>query len=133
MATYTKVLNSIPNSQRSALITDVAAGDKIDLNDVLGRAARTVIFIMTDAADEIEYKINHLRKISAPREQPLTEVDKVYGVFGQEQISVWHGHSDTYLGTGGSQLQITSGLNVASLEVMSLTLNSGSTISIAVT
>ena len=135
MATYTKVSRSIPSQQRAALITAVAVGDKIDLEDVLGRPARKVIFLMTDAADVIGYKMNHLRKIRAPRtaEESYSVADQVYGVFETTVTNFWASDADTFTGTGSTQLEIASNLSVSAIEIISLSLSTGATISIEVT
>ncbi len=135
MATYTKASNSIPAQQRAVLITDVGAGDRIDIQDVLARGARQVIFKMTDATDTISYKINHLRRVrpSRTKEEKLTVADQVYGVFEKTTVEFWSGSGDTFTATGSSQLEIADGLEVSSLEIVSLSLSSGSTISIEVT
>lgn len=134
-ATYTKVSRNTPSQQRAAVITNVEQADRIDIEDVLGRPARFVTFLMTDSSDTIEYKINHLQRLYEQRTKAevLSEVDRVYGVFGKERIDVWHGRSDTFTGTGSSQLQTTEGLAISSIEIVSLTLSSGSTITIEVT
>lgn len=134
MASYTKASKSVPSNQRAVLITDVAEGDRIDIVDALGRPARTVIFLMTDAADTINYKINHLRKIRSSRnkEEALSDADRVYGVFETTLTEVWSA-ADEFEGTGSSQLQITNGLSVSSIEIISLSLSTGTTISIEIT
>lgn len=136
MATYTKVSKSIPSQQRAATITAVSAGDQIDLRDVLGRAARTVIFTMTDATDTITFKVNHLRRIrTEPTGVPdgLTGTFKTWGTYGTEVLEVWSGAGSTFTGTGSTQLETTEGLVIDSLEIVSLSLSSGSTITITVT
>lgn len=136
MATYTKVSKSIPSQQRTAIITAVAAGDKIDLEDVLGRPARKVIFNMTDASDAVQYKVNHLRKLRTQRtsEQAYSVTDQVYGVFESETIEFWGNDASTFSGTGSETLETIDGLRVASIEIVSLTLAdpSGSVITLSV-
>lgn len=136
MATYTKVSRSTPDSQRTAIITNVATGDRIDLVDLLGRPARTLVFQMTDTTDIVTYKINHLRRQHAPRtrEESFTRADQVFGVFGKDLISNWDTHSDIFTGTGATSLEISDGLRISSIEIVSLTLAdpSGVVISIEV-
>ena len=136
MATYTKVSRSVPFSQRAAIVSAVAEGDQIDIEDVLGRPARKVIFQMADASDIVTYKINHLRRIrtSRPREESLSEADKVWGVFETEVINSWSGNSDVFTGTGSTSLETVEGLYISSIEIVSLTLTgSPATITISVT
>jgi hypothetical protein len=136
MATYTKVSNSIPSSQRAALITAVSAGDQIDLRDVLGRKARKVIFNMTDAADTITFKVNHLRRLRSKAEgvpDGLSRAFQLWGTYGTDEILVWSGTGSTFTGTGSTQLESAEGLDIDSLEIVSLSLSSGTTITISAT
>jgi hypothetical protein len=135
MATYTKVSKSVPSSQRAALISAVAEGDQIDIEDVLGRPARKIIFQMTDASDTVTYKINHLRRIRTgrPKGETYSEADQVWGVFGTEVINSWAGHCDVFSGTGAIELETVDGLQISSLEIVSITTASPSTITIYVT
>lgn len=135
MAVYTKVSRDVPSSQRAALITNVIEGDRIDLTDVLGRPARKVIFHMTDSADEVEYKINHMRKLRPQRthEEALTDVDRAFGVFGKDVETAWLSNTSTFSGTGSSNLETQDGLDIASLEIISLTLSVGYFLTISVT
>jgi hypothetical protein len=136
MATYTKVSRSVPSSQRAALISAVGEGDQIDIEDVLGRPARKVIFQMADASDTVTYKINHLRRIrtSRPKGETYSEADQVWGVFGTEVINAWSGNADVFTGTGSIVLETVEGLYISSIEIVSLTLTgSPATITISVT
>lgn len=123
MATYTKVPRNVPSAQRTTLITAVAAGDQIDVEDVLGRPARGVIFEMTDAADTITYKLNNLVRLTSHNE---TGADP--------DVNVWSsgGAYSTFSNTGAAQHQTVSDLKVSSIEVVSLTLSTGTTIEIVV-
>lgn len=136
MATYTPVSRSIPSAQRSCIITNVAATDRIDITDVLGRPARRLQFIMTDAADVIDYRINNLRKHLTPRsrEDAFSDLDQAFGVFGAQEISVWldGGSVPTYNNTGAIIIETAEGLDISSVEIDALTLSTGSVISIVV-
>jgi hypothetical protein len=136
MATYTKASKSIPSQQRAVLISAVSAGDKIDLEDALGRPARKVIFHMQDPADEVTYKINHLRRLRAPRtqEESYSVADQVYGVFGKSTTSFWAGgNADIFTGTGAVDLETVDGLEISSLEIVTLATGSPNQITITVT
>ena len=133
MATYTPVPKSVPSSQRSAEITSVANGDQIDLTDVLGRPARRLQFIMTDAADTIDYTLNSLRKIKVSRssEDAFTDADQVWGASGG-YVEVWSGADGfpSYQSTGSTILETAEGLKISSVQIDGLSLSSGSTITI---
>jgi len=132
MATYTPVSKSIPSSQRSAEITAVAAGDQIDFTNVLGRPARRLQFIMTDAADTIDYTLNNLQRIHKKRraDEAFSKTDQMYGIYNNPIIEIWAGGFPSYQSTGSTVLETAEGLNVASLQIDALSLSSGSTITI---
>lgn len=120
MASYTKVSTAVPLKQRMAVISSVAAGDQVDVTDILGRPANIVRFHMTDAGDEIELRINNRIVLHRP-EDPTPKV-------------VWmtEGGGDIYTGTGQTTLETIDGLKISSFEVVSLTLSTGSTIEVTV-
>ena len=122
MATYTKVPRTIPSRQRSTEITAVAAGDKLDFEEILGRPARGLQIFLTDNADEIQYRINNLARLKKIEETKTTTVEN------------WMGGSayPTYTGTGATTLEIVSDLKISSLEIVSLTLSVGTTVTIIV-
>lgn len=132
MATYTPVPKSVPSAQRSSQITAVAAGDRINLVDVLGRPARRIQFIMTDAADTVDYTLNSLITARKKTAAPLSTVDKVYGSFGTSEIEIWSGAGGhpSYQSTGSTVLETSEGLDVASLQIDALSLSVGTTITI---
>lgn len=134
MATYTKSKKTVPSYERAVLITAVAAGDKIDIIDVLGRPAKSVVFKMTNTADIITYKINHASRIRTAMnaDEVSTNVAKIHGVLDTEVVLFWNPNTSTFTGTGNENLEIVSGLRVSSIEIGTLTLSTGTTISIAV-
>ena len=133
MATYTPVPKSVPSAQRSAEITAVANGDQIDITDVLGRPAKRIQFIMTDAADTIDYRLNN-RKVVRQRvvDSALSDVEKVYGAFGTAEVEIWSGAPGfpSYQSTGSTVLETAQGLNISSVQIDGLSLSTGTTITI---
>lgn len=134
MATYTSVSKSVPSAQRSAQITAVAEGDQIDFEAVLGRPARKVQFVMTDTADTIDYKLNNLVRIHKKRsaEEAFSQMDRMHGVYDNALIEIWQQGAGwpSYSSTGSTVLETADGLNIASLQVDTLNLSSGLTITI---
>lgn len=123
MATYEKVSRSIPSPERAAVITSVEAGDRIDLVDVLGRPARTLIFIVGDSTDVIEYKINSLVRTNPTmnRNETVSDVLLTFGRYGHEQDLTWGARGDTFTATGNVNLQSIDGLRISSIEILSFT------------
>jgi hypothetical protein len=123
MATYTKVSRSLSSMQRSALIEDVAVGDQIDIVDVLGRAARGVKLRMTDATDVADYKLNSLVRLPKFNEGSA-----------DEQVLVWSASPkySTYRSEGELEHVTADELLVSSIEIVALTLSSGTTIELVV-
>lgn len=135
MATYTKVSNSVPSAQRAAVLSDVEEGDRINIeDDILGRPAKVVVFQMTDSSDIIEYKVNHLRRIRPPSGTTVhrTAADAMWGEAGESNIEVWSARGDVFTGTGAVYLETIEDLQVSSIEIVSLDLSTGSTITITV-
>ena len=134
MATYTPVPKSVPSAQRSAQITAVVAGDQIDITDVLGRPARRIQFIMTDAADTVDYTLNSLQRIHKKRraDEAFSKTDQMYGIYENDIIEIWSGSSGfpSYQSTGSTVLETSEGLSIASLQIDALSLSSGSTITV---
>lgn len=121
MATYQKLTTAVPSSQRSLLITAVAAGDQIDIEEAMGRPARKLRFFLTDAADILEVKVNSLLRLTKPNETGADETVKVWsaGVHGAD-----------YSYTGAATAETMDGLRISSIEIVSLTLSAGTTIEI---
>ena len=133
-ATYSPIPKSVPSAQRSAQITAVEAGDRIDLQDVLGRPARRLQFIMTDAADTIDYTLNSLLRIHKKRrrDEAFSKADQVWGIYDNEIVEIWSGADGlpSYQSTGSTILETAEGLNISSIQIYALSLSSGSTITI---
>src|SRR5690349_11618040 len=66
MATYRKVSRLVPSFERTAQITDVAPGDRIDIKDILGRPARQIKIIPFNSADIIHIRLNNKLTIERP-------------------------------------------------------------------
>jgi hypothetical protein len=132
MATYTPVPKSVPSAQRSTQVTAVAAGDQIDFTDVLGRPARRIQFITTDAADVVGYTLNSLRKLRTEVSNPYSDLDKVSGVYGTQEVEVWSGGEGyaNYQSTGSTVIETVEGLSISSVQIDALTLSAGTTITI---
>ncbi len=130
MATYTKVPRNVPSLQRSTIITAVSAGDQIDIESILGRPARQIRFIATDASDVIEYKLNNYISL----EQTVKVVGVQYPLQSPTPVRIWSGSPAfaTFSLTGTTETISDEGLRIASIEIVSLTLNTGTTIEIEV-
>lgn len=123
MATTIRVSSSVPSTQRSFLIPDAAQGDQIDIIGILGRPAKNVTFYMTDAADQIDFRLNNLQRLPKFNESAADET-----------VLVWSKGASfpLYSATGATVHTTEDGLDVASLEIQLLTLSSGTTIEIVV-
>ncbi len=133
MATYTPVSRSVSSPERTSLITDVGVGDQIDVVDVLGRPARGAQFYTSDVTDEVQYKLNSLRRMHEQRtkQEALSDMDRAFGVYGKDEVLVWSANSDTFASVG-EIIETQEGLNISSIEIVALTLDTGTTISIVV-
>lgn len=135
MATFTPVPLYTPSLERAALITDVADGDKIDLTEVLRRPANKLQFVLTDAADTVTYKVNHLKKLRVRDSESisLTNTEKTFGVRNTEVVEFWQPNSNEFLATGALVVDTAIDLRISSIEITGLNLSTGSTISIQAT
>lgn len=133
MAIYTTVSKLIPSNERTAIITAVAAGDQIDILEILGRPARGIQFHMTSASDTISYYLNNKKKIipSNQSEDIYNAVHKAWGIGDRTPVEFWS-KNDLFTSTGTAILETVENLKISSIEVVSLTLSSGTTISIVV-
>lgn len=123
MADYTKVPGHVFSSRRTALISNVAVGDQVDVRDVLGRPARGVKFQMTATTDVIDFKLNNLVRI---RQHNETQADT--------DVLKWSSgaqHS-TYRGAGKIEHVTEDGIQIDSFEIVALTLSSGVVIDVVV-
>lgn len=123
MATVKRVSTAIPSRERSFLISDVVAGDKIDILYILGRPARTVKFVMGGPSDTVEYRLNNLLRLR-----------KFNETVADETVEVWSG-SDSFpvYSDSGKEAHVSlEPLEISSLEIVNLTLAGGTTIEIVV-
>jgi len=123
MASYTPVPGSVFSTHRTALISNVAVGDQVDVKAILGRSARGMKFQMTATTDVIDFKLNNLERM---RQHVETGADI--------DIEVWSSaaHHSIYRGTGKLEHVTQDGIRVDSFEVTTLTLSSGVDIDVVV-
>lgn len=136
MATYKKVSKSIPSKERATIITDVAEGDLINLSEIMGRPARKITFNMTSSSDVIEYRINNrVEKFATQKPEESYAgfgTELVYGIHNKTKHEFWNKNATLHTGTGDTILESMDGLNISSLEIVSLSLSTGSVITIDV-
>lgn len=127
MASYTKVSKNVPSNERVATVTNVVAGDRIDLVDILHRPAKKLIFNLSADTDVVEYKINTLRRINPTpnKNETLNPFELTKGSLGQEQVLIWSGTGDIFTATGGTVLETIDGLKISSIEIISISVASG--------
>lgn len=123
MATYFKVPLSVPSFERTALISSVSAGDRIDVVDVLGRPGRGIKFTMTASTDIIDFKLNNLVRLQQHNESKADTT-----------VLVWSAapHYSTFRGENKLEHITENGINIDSFEVVALTLSAGTTIDVVV-
>lgn len=112
MATYTIVPRTMPSRERSARITAVAAGDQVDLVEILGRSARGIKLVTANTTDVITYRLNsllHLEKFN--ESEPPTDIE------------VWSASAryNTFSATGDTEHYSDEGLRISSIEIVTTT------------
>lgn len=124
MASYTPVPRSMPSSERTATITDVDEGDRIDIRKILHRPAKQMRIIPDNVGDVIQFRLNNL--IRYPEGKKDYASDALL-----EHVEVWS-QSDAYpeYSVSGEESYISEeGLQISSIEVTS---NDGNAFSIIV-
>jgi len=124
MATYTRIPKTVPSYLRVTKITDVAAGDQIDLVSILGKPAAVVQLHVGTSTEIVEYRLNsHVVVTTVPDEGVgYTDAQKLWGVKNATTASVWL-DTDAYpvfSSTGAEVLEIGEGLKVSSIEIISI-------------
>jgi len=117
----------VPSAQRTNVITDVEAGDLIDIVDVLGRPAHRVKIVPDADTDVIEIRLNNRVRIPQYYNHPGT------GMHGQkkpESITVVSAgsHHPTYSLTGADQYYTEENVVVSFIEIVDITSSGDTTI-----
>lgn len=124
MATYTKLTEAVPSSERVVTVSDVAQGDQIDVVEILGRPARLVRFHMSDTTDTLNVRLNSMLRLTKSHESKADETIKVWSSGA---------HANIFTSSGQIVHETVDNLKVSSIEVTGLILLSGTTISITLT
>lgn len=121
-ATFSKFTTLVPSSERSTTITDVEAGDKIDIKSILGRPARQIKIIPDADTDDIEFKLNNLLRL-----RPKNKLDENQTV--QADVEIWSGapQFSTFSVTGESFYLTEEEMNISSIEIVDITFGDGGT------
>lgn len=133
MASYTRISSSVPLSGRTIRFTDVAAGDRIDIVAALGKAATNLVFHMTDVSDTVSYRINNLTKHKVkvdPTLVPHSFVSESVGVYNTEEVEYWSKAASYQLYEDQGDVVTVTGISIASIDIDSLSLSTGTTIEI---
>lgn len=113
-------------------ITAIAAGDRIDFRELLGRPARGLQVTLTDTADEMVFLLNHRRSVhgaAANRSDGVTH----YSTPTQEALARQINRRDIYVSAPefefvGEIYESPASLPIEVFEVVSLTLSTGTTV-----
>lgn len=122
MATYQKVPRSVPSSQRTTIITEVEAGDRINIEDILGRPARQIKIVPDHSTDQISFKLNNFIR--------LEPKDKTAGTaYLQPTVEVWSSGAafSTFSVSGEDSYLSEEELRVSSIEIVDITFGDGGT------
>lgn len=133
MATVHKMGSDVPSSQRILKITEVEAGDRFDIVTLLGKPARKILFFTTDANDEVEYKLNSLKKIVSqkPNVAKSSLPMKAFGILDKNIEEVWSGAGPLFE-NAGLVIELGEGLQIKSLEITNLNLAIGDQIQVVI-
>jgi len=114
MATFTKVPLTMRSSERSTVITNVVAGDKIDIVDILGRPADGLIINTTADTDVIEFRMNNYITLET---RPKERIDL------PQDVRVWSAGAGypIFSLTGATAHATDDNFEISSIEIVSLT------------
>ena len=118
MATFTPVNKHLPANQRICRVTSVAAGDRIDVKEILGRSGR-VKFITAATSNVVQFRLNNKLRLHPEDKNgvPKHPVKEVAGV------TVWSAGPEysTFSLTGATEYLTEDGIAVNSVEIESIT------------
>lgn len=127
MATYSIVSTAIPSNERTATITAIAAGDQVDVKEILGRPARGIIFHTTASTDEITYILNNKMTLRKKRDDASGHIQ----AWMLQTVEFWDSSKPSFTSTG-ENIQTVDDLKISSFELVSVTLGTGAVISATV-
>lgn len=115
------------NPDQPVLIEAVAAGDQLDFETILGRAAERIVMFTTDSGDTVNYRVNSLMRTYGTVGARSTELTlKRWGVLDLKETWI----PTSIFDSTGLQIELFEDMPVSSLEIVSLTLSVGATIEI---
>lgn len=121
MATFRKVSRLVPSSQRSTSITDVEAGDQIDVKAILGRPARQIKIVPGDSSDLIEVRLNNRVVIPTYYDRhKTTQPTHLRATENVEFVSAG-AHYPVYEMTGSDAYYTEEGLAISFIEIVDIT------------
>lgn len=123
MATYSKVPRGIPSHQRVAKITSVAAGDYVDVEEILGRPARGMIIETTSSTDSVSYRLNNYPRVVKPVESGPDEIVNV----GPLTSAAYPEFTSV-----GDVIELQDEIDVQSFEITAVALGTGSTVTVTI-
>lgn len=118
MATYTPPLKSTKRGERIVEITNVDAGDQLNIVEILGWPASTVQMYTDDAAAQVDYRLNNRTEHRSLSTLPGVGNAIKNAIAGSTLTEIWI-PTTTFENTGAA-IQLSPGLDVSSLEIVAL-------------
>ncbi len=123
MATFSTIPSANNGLQKTMLITDVSAGDRIDCQAILGRTARGLQLHVGATTDDVSYRLNSLLRLNKHTEDFVDETILMWAVSPEFPV---------YSSTGALSHTMIDAIQISSIEITALTLASGTTIEIII-
>jgi len=119
MSTYTTPIPTTRRGERIVEIESVAAGEQLNIVDILGWPASTVQIYTDDPSAQVDYRINSLIKRRTQSTLPGVGNAIKNSIAGSTEVDVWV-PTTTFENTGAS-FQLATNIDVLSLEIVALT------------
>lgn len=127
--TLEEISHRVPSTFRVGSITGIEAGDRINIEAYMGRYAKKVVLTTSDAADTVVIRINNLiieRVHVPPANTTLPAWQVAKSIKDSDPVEYWVTVPNiTFVG----EEIVIQDVPIKSLEFITLTLNTGSTIS----
>lgn len=125
---YKKPSRKLPRGQRVALITNIAAGDTVDIEDILGFPANYVKIVTPDSGDVLEIRMNNKYVVADNYTNPG------FGDYGHvdprsaETITSKGEQHMVHTLTGDTIFYLEEGLTMSFFELVTMTPNTGTSV-----
>ena len=118
---YKRPSRSIPRGQRVALVSNIAAGDTVDIVDILGFPARVLKITTPDAGDVLDIRVNNKYVVAGVYNTPAQGEHGSIDPRSAVTITSGGDQHPVHTMTGSDTYYSEEGLEIAFLELVAMT------------